>query len=79
MRKQVNGYYASASFGFDNTYFLDLSDRYDVSSALPNGNNAYNYYAVSGSVIFSNWINSDAFNFGKLRIGYAEVVMTQIL
>jgi len=73
LRKQVNGYYASASFGFDNTYFLDLSDRYDVSSALPNGNNAYNYYAVSGSVIFSNWINSDAFNFGKLRIGYAEV------
>lgn len=72
-RKQVNGYYVSASLGFDNTYYIDLSDRYDVSSALPTGNNGYNYYSASGSVIFSNWINSDVLSFGKFRIGYAEV------
>ena len=52
---------------------MDLSDRYDVSSALPSGNNAYNYYAVSGSAIFSNLLNIDALSFGKARVGYAEV------
>ncbi len=73
LQKQVNGYYASASLGFKDTYFLDLSDRYDVSSALPVGNNAYNYYAASGSFVFSNLIDANWLRFGKLRVGYAEV------
>ena len=73
LQKQVNGYYASASLGYKDTYFLDLSDRYDVSSALPAGNNAYNYYAASGSFVFSNLIDANWLRFGKLRLGYAEV------
>jgi TonB-linked SusC/RagA family outer membrane protein len=73
LQKQVNGYYASASLGFKDTYFLDLSDRYDVSSALPTGSNAYNYYAASGSFVFSNLIDANWLRFGKLRVGYAEV------
>ena len=40
--KQVVGYYAQASLGFGNTFYLDLVDRYDISSALPENNNKYN-------------------------------------
>lgn len=71
--KQVNGFYAQASLGYNNTIFLDLTDRYDISSALPADNNEYNYYAVSSSLIFSNLFESDVLSFGKLRAGYAEV------
>lgn len=72
-RKQVNGYYAQLSLGYDNLLYLDLTDRIDVSSALPEKNNTYNYYAASASVIFSKLIPAQWLNFGKLRIGYAEV------
>jgi TonB-linked SusC/RagA family outer membrane protein len=71
--KQVNGYYAQASLGYKNTYYLDLTDRFDVSSALPSENNSYNYYAASTSIIFSNLVDFGWLNFGKFRAGYAEV------
>ncbi len=71
--KQVNGYYASASLGYKNTFFLDLTDRIDVSSALPTANNTYNYYSASGSYVFSNHLDANWLRFGKLRVGYAEV------
>ncbi|PWJ60244.1 TonB-linked SusC/RagA family outer membrane protein [Dyadobacter jejuensis] len=71
--KQVNGYYISASLGYQDTYFLDVSDRVDVSSALPKANNTYNYYSFSGSYIFSNHIDAEWLRFGKFRVGYAEV------
>ncbi len=73
LEKQVNGYYGSVSLGYKNTFFLDLSDRVDVSSALPTENNTYNYYSVSGSYVFSNHLNANWLRFGKLRFGYAEV------
>lgn len=71
--KQVNGYYAQASLGYKNILYLDLTDRIDVSSALPSENNTYNYYAASSSLIFSKLVDIDWLNFGKLRAGYAEV------
>ncbi len=73
-QKQVNGYYIQASFGYKDLIYLDLTDRYDVSSSLPPGNNKYNYYAASTSFIFSELLKgSNWLNFGKLRAGYAEV------
>ena len=71
--KQVNGYYAQASLGYKNILYLDLTDRIDVSSALPSENNSYNYYAASSSLIFSKLVDFEWLNFGKLRAGYAEV------
>ena len=71
--KQVNGYYAQASFGYKNTLYLDLTDRYDVSSALPSESNSYNYYAASSSLIFSKLVDLEWLDFGKFRAGYAEV------
>ncbi|RKR14013.1 TonB-linked SusC/RagA family outer membrane protein [Maribacter vaceletii] len=72
-KKKVAGYYAQASLGYKNMLYLDLTDRYDVSSSLPSGNNKYNYYAISSSLIFSNLIDASWLNFGKIRGGYAEV------
>ena len=71
--KQVNGIYAQASLGYKDTYFLDASVRRDESSTLPKGDNVYVYPAVSGSVLFSNFINKNWLNLGKFRMNYAEV------
>jgi TonB-linked SusC/RagA family outer membrane protein len=69
----VNGYFTSASFGYDEFLFLDATYRYDVSSTLPQDNNKFNYSSISSSLIFSNLIKKDWLSFGKLRVGYAEV------
>ena len=72
-KKQVNGFYAQASFGYKDFLYLDITDRYDISSTLPKENNEYNYYGASTSILFSNLIEADWLNFGKIRGGYAEV------
>ena len=72
-RKQVNGYYGQVSFGYKNMLYVDFTDRYDISSALPPDKNEYNYYAVSSSLVFSSLVDAPWLSFGKLRAGYAEV------
>ena len=72
-KKRQYGIYANASFGYKDTYYLDVSARNDISSALPEDNNSYFYPAVSGSLIFSKLIQADWLSFGKLRANYAEV------
>jgi len=69
----VDGIYAQGSIGFKDTYFVDASIRRDVSSTLPNGNNAYTYPAISGSFLFSNLVDKEWLNLGKFRMNYAEV------
>jgi len=71
--KKVDGLYARASFGYDNTYYLEGTFRTDRSSALPKANNRYNYPSISGSIIFSKLIDADWLNFGKIRANYARV------
>ncbi len=71
--KEVHGYYARASFGYDRFLYLDLTGRYDISSTLPVGDNKYFYPSASLSFVFSELINSDVLDFGKLRLNYAEV------
>jgi TonB-linked SusC/RagA family outer membrane protein len=69
------GIFASASFGYKNELFLDITARRDVSSTLPVANNTYFYPSISGSYIFSNMLSQSlpALSFGKLRLNYAEV------
>ncbi|MCB2219813.1 MAG: SusC/RagA family TonB-linked outer membrane protein [Bacteroidetes bacterium] len=69
----VNGIYASASLGYKNFLYLDATIRRDQSSTLPEDNNAYVYPSVSGSFLFSNVLDVDWMDLGKLRLGYAEV------
>ncbi|MCB0584984.1 MAG: SusC/RagA family TonB-linked outer membrane protein, partial [Phaeodactylibacter sp.] len=69
----VNGYYGRLSLGYNRLLYLDLTGRYDVSSTLPENNNAYFYPSASLSFVFSELINSRVLDFGKLRLNYAEV------
>ncbi len=71
--KEVHGYYGSVSFGYQDFLFLDITDRYDISSALPVENNAYNYYGISTGLLFSKLLLTPAISYGKLRASYAEV------
>lgn len=69
--KRVNSIYESASIGYDDTFFIDVTNRTDWSSALPN--DYYNYPSVSGSIVFSNFLNAKWLNFAKVRGGWANI------
>ena len=71
--REVDGYYGSASLGYDDFFFVDGTYRYDVSSTLPKDNNKYGYYSVSSSLVFSNLMKVDWLSLGKVRFGYAQV------
>ena len=68
----VDGYYANVSLGYKHLLFLEGSYRKDIASTLPQENNKYDYYGVSGSYLFSKMLNADFISFGKLRVGYAK-------
>ena len=71
--KQVNGVFGSVSLGFQRMLFLDATLRRDQSSTLPIDNNSYFYPSVSLSYVFSEMLDVDAINLGKIRVNYAEV------
>lgn len=69
----VNGYYISASLGFRRYLFLDGTFRYDISSTLPPDDWSYPYYGISASFLFSELLDAEWMQFGKLRVNYAQV------
>jgi len=69
----VNGVFAQASLGFKDFLFLDATIRRDQSSTLPKDKNVYWYPSVSGSFLFSQLLDVDWLQLGKLRLGYAQV------
>ena len=71
--KEVYGVFANVNFGYKNFLYLDVTGRNDVSSALPVKNNSYFYHSEALSIVFSELIQSDFLDFGKLRVNYAEV------
>ena len=71
--KQVDGYFGGATLTYKEFLTLDGTFRRDKSSTLPAGNNAYNYYSVAGSWLFSKHIQQDWLSSGKLRVNYATV------
>lgn len=71
-RKRVNSVYASASFGFRDTFFLEATARNDWSSTLPADNNSYFYPSVTGSFVFSQLVDASWLKFGKLRAGWSK-------
>ncbi|PYF72473.1 SusC/RagA family TonB-linked outer membrane protein [Pedobacter nutrimenti] len=70
-RKEVRSMYATASFGYKDTYFLEGTIRNDNSSALPKNNNSYWYPSVSGSFVFNELLKWEPLSYGKVRLGYA--------
>lgn len=72
---RLNSAYASASFGFREFLFLDVTGRVDKSSTLPTNNNTYFYPSASLGFLFSKFTASTApwISLGKVRVNYAEV------
>lgn len=67
----VDGIFATASLGYDNTLFVEGSYRIDRFSTLPREDDTQPYFGVSASLLFSNFFESNAITLGKLRAGYS--------
>lgn len=65
--------YGQVTASFRNYLFLTLTGRNDWSSTLPKSNNNFFYPSVSTGFVFSELLDNDWLNFGKLRVSYAEV------
>lgn len=73
-RKVLYGVYGSASLGFKDIVYLDMTARNDWSSTLPKENRSYFYPSVSLSTIISDMVNLPSwFSFAKARAGIAQV------
>ena len=75
--KKKIGLFGTASLGFRDYVYLDLTGRNDWSSALPASKRSYLYYSVGTSFIFTEafkeLIPENILSFAKLRASYARV------
>lgn len=71
----VNSLYGSADLSWNRTLYLTGTLRKDWFSTLASDRNGILYPSVSGSYVFSETIKGGLpwLNFGKVRLGYAEV------
>lgn len=74
INKRINSLYATASLGFRDAVFLELSGRNDWSSTLPVDNRSYFYPSASLSVIVSDLVKMPEYvSMIKARGGWAKV------
>lgn len=72
--KRINSLYGTASMGFREAVFLEISGRNDWSSTLPVSNRSYFYPSASLSVLVSDLVKlPEAISMFKLRGGWAKV------
>jgi len=70
----VNSLYGSGEISWKRTLYLNGTVRNDWFSTLSAANRSIVYPSVSGSYVFSENLSKLSWlNFGKLRVGYAEV------
>lgn len=70
----VNSLYGSAELNWKQTFYVNGTVRNDWFSTLSPANRSILYPSVSGSYVFSEHLPDISWlNFGKLRLGYAEV------
>lgn len=73
-RSRVNSLYGWAELGWNDLVFLNVTGRNDWFSVLNPDMNSKFYPSVSGSFVFSQLLESQAWlSFGKLRASWAEV------
>lgn len=73
-QKLLYGVFGSASLGFKDIAYLDLTARNDWTSTLKKGQNSYFYPSVSLSIIGSEFLDLPSWvSFAKLRAGFAQV------
>ncbi|MEX0359526.1 MAG: SusC/RagA family TonB-linked outer membrane protein [Allomuricauda sp.] len=75
VEKRVNSLYGSASFGYDDAVYLDLTARNDWSSALAPENRSYFYSSANISILLDQVFNlqGGAIDMLKLRGSIASV------
>ncbi|SFE14362.1 TonB-linked outer membrane protein, SusC/RagA family [Chitinophaga sp. CF118] len=73
VRKEIHSVYGSLELGWKNTLYLNMTDRNDWSTTLPELNNSYNYPSVNLSYVFSETLKNNWLYFGKIRAGYSQV------
>lgn len=75
--KKKIGLFGTASLGFRDYLYLDVTMRNDWSSTLPSSNRSYLYYSFGTSFIvteaFKKVIPNKILSFAKLRASYARV------
>ncbi|TXG36600.1 TonB-dependent receptor domain-containing protein [Seonamhaeicola maritimus] len=71
---RVNSVFASATIGFNDKIFVDLTARNDWTSTLPAENNSFFYPSVGVTGVLSELFElPESVSFAKLRASYAEV------
>lgn len=75
IEKKVNSLYGTASIGYDDTVYLDITARNDWSSALAAKRRSYFYSSFNLSVLLNKLLNLEgtAIDFLKLRASTADV------
>lgn len=73
--KRTNSLFGSATLGFRDYLYLDLTARNDWSSTLPKENNSYFYPSASLSFVFTDAFDLDLgwLTYGKIRGGWTQV------
>lgn len=73
--KKKQAVYGSASLGWDQWAYVDLTARNEWSSALPTNNNSYFYWSAGTGILISELAKLDQhlFPLVKLRASYAKV------
>jgi len=74
-RTAVNSVFGTATFGYNDYLFIDVTGRNDWSSTLPKANRSFFYPSLSGSFLFSEYFKlpKDIISFGKIRASVARV------
>lgn len=77
-QSQLQSYFGTASIGYKNIAYLDITARRDKSSTLPEKNNTYYYPSFGASVLINEILSRngnlpEALDFAKLRASYSEV------
>ncbi|MCR5131346.1 MAG: SusC/RagA family TonB-linked outer membrane protein [Prevotella sp.] len=73
-RYKVNSLYGTVDLGWKNQLFLNFTGRNDWFSTLADDSNSYFYPSATASWVFTDTFRDnlpEAFEFGKIRIGYA--------
>jgi len=74
--RRIIGVFTNIELEYDGTLFLSLTGRNDWSSTLPENNRSFFYPSINLGYVFTETLglgDSDLFNYGKLRLSYAEV------
>ena len=72
-KRAINSVFGQVALDYGGFLYSDFSLRNDVSSTLPESNNAYTYYSLSNSLVFTELVSLPFVSFGKLRASVAQV------